>query len=75
MKVEEREEWLKMEITRLENEVEDYKDLLRSIKSDLGSVMDGLIRVLPHLRSDDIKEVTIVLMRIRDIIRDIEKYA
>jgi len=75
MKVEEREEWLKMEITRLENEVEDYKDLLRSIKSELGSVMDSLIEVLPCLKPDNIKEICIVLKRISDIIKDIEKYA
>ena len=71
MKVEE----LKMEVTRLGNEVEDLRELLRQIKGDLGSVIYGLIGVLPHLRSDDIKEVSVVLMRIRDIIRDIEKYA
>jgi len=75
MKVVDREEWLKMEITRLENEVEDYKELLRRVKRELGFIMDDLIAIMPRLKPDEVKEVAIVLRRISDIIKDIEKYA
>ena len=56
----------------LERKVRDLESHLKSVRRELGYVLDALIELLPRQNPNYFSEYAIILARIRDIIKDIE---
>jgi len=65
---------LKVDITALRSKVSDLEDILRSVKTELGSILDTLIELLPRQNPNYIQEYALLMTRVRELIKDIEKY-
>ena len=54
--------------------ITDLMDLLKDVKMELGSILDTLIDLLPRQNPNYIQEYALLMARVRELIRDIEKY-
>jgi len=54
--------------------ITDLMDLLKDVKMELGSILDTLIELLPRQNPNYIQEYALLMARVRELIRDIEKY-
>ena len=50
------------------------RGILRSVKTELGSILDTLIELLPRQNPNYIQEYALLMTRVRELIKDIEKY-